>query len=102
MTKANITKMGGEVAEELKDASWDQRFAWIMKVKEEGNALVQQKDYEKSIDTYLKALCGLDFGKQSPDQEERVNRELKAPILNNIALCLIKQEKYQRSITMLD
>ena len=33
---------------------------------------------------------------------DRVAKDLKAPILNNIAMCLIKQGKYQRSNQMLD
>lgn len=42
-----------------------------------------------------------DAGEQK-EREIRVKRELKAPILNNIALCLIKQGKLQRANTMLD
>ena len=32
----------------------------------------------------------------------KVSRDLKAPVLNNIALCLNKQGKYQRAVAMLD
>ena len=31
---------------------------------------------------------------EQKEKDMRVNRELKAPILNNIALCLNKQGKY--------
>lgn len=40
--------------------------------------------------------------KEQKELDTRVKRELKAPILNNIALCLIKQGKIQRANTMLD
>ncbi len=51
---------------------------------------LKEQNYQDAVDIYLRALCGLDFGKQTPDQEERVNKELKAPVLNNLALCLMK------------
>ena len=58
----------------------------------------------------MRALCGMDFtsysikenAKEQKELDTRVKRELKAPILNNIALCLIKQGKIQRANTMLD
>lgn len=58
----------------------------------------------------MRALCGMDFSsysikenaKEQKELDTRVKRELKAPILNNIALCLIKQGKIQRANTMLD
>lgn len=54
--------MGSEVAEELKGKSWDERFSWVNKVKDQGNQLFKDHKFEEAVDTYLKALCGLDFG----------------------------------------
>ena len=51
----------------------------------------------------MAALCGIDFGdKISEDDKESVTKDLKAPILNNIALCMMKQKKYARANLMLD
>ena len=107
MTKVNIATMGADVANELRGKSWDERYAWILKIKDEGNVLFKAEKIAEAIDVYMKALCGMDFssydhGKDFKARELRVNKELKAPILNNIALCLNKQGKYQRAVTMLD
>lgn len=85
--------MGSEVAQELKGKGWQERYDWICTIKDEGNQLYKKGSLDQAIDTYLKALCGLDFGEQSKKQEECVNVELKAPILNNVAMCLMKQGK---------
>ncbi len=72
--------------------------------------MVKEDKIEAAIDEYMRALCGMDFSSYSikedngeqKERDTRVKRELKAPILNNIALCLIKQGKIQRANTMLD
>lgn len=53
---------------------------------------------------YLKAYCGITgfAGKQKEDDRESINKDLKGPILNNIAMCLIKQGKLQRALFYLD
>jgi tetratricopeptide (TPR) repeat protein len=51
----------------------------------------------------LACLCGFEFGKSiSNQQKEDVELKLKVPILNNLALCLMGQKKYERAIKMLD
>ena len=53
--------------------------------------MFRQLDYDKAIEVYMSALCGIDFGdKLSEDDKESVVKDLKAPILNNIALCMMK------------
>eukprot|EP00347_Sterkiella_histriomuscorum_P022036 403331911 len=95
--------MGTEVAAIIKGKSWDEQYDWVQSQKEEGNKLYKVEVFDQAIDAYMKALCGLDFGKdQTEDQVDRVSKDLKAPILNNIAMCLIKQGKFQRSNQMLD
>lgn len=86
----------------LKGKTWQERYDWIVGQKDETNKLFKSGVYDQAIDGYLKALCGLDFGKQTAEEEDRVNKELKAPILNNIAACLIKQGKLQRANIMLE
>ncbi|CDW76411.1 tpr domain containing protein [Stylonychia lemnae] len=102
LTQTNVQKLGQEVAIELSGKNWEEKYEWVNNQREEGNKIFKKGIYDQAIDTYLKALCGMDFGKQDEDQEERVNKDLKAPILNNIALCLIKQNKFMRSNQMLD
>jgi len=101
---------GAEVANELRGKSWEERYQWINQAKEKGNKMVKEEKIEAAIDEYMRALCGMDFSSYSikedngeqKERDTRVKRELKAPILNNIALCLIKQGKIQRANTMLD
>lgn len=38
--------VAAEVAEELKDKSWDERFDWITSIKDEGNKFVKTCEYE--------------------------------------------------------
>ena len=110
LTKVNVAQMGAQVANELRGKSYDDRFNWIMQVKDEGNKLFKEEKLDEAIDIYMKALCGLDFSSyeilESPQRQKekdlKVSRDLKAPILNNIALCLNKQGKYQRANAMLD
>ena len=101
LTKLNLSQVAAEVANEMRGKSWDDRFKWVHSIKEEGNKLFKQEKYDDAIDIYMKGLCGMDFSQydvktkeEQKDKDMRVNRELKAPILNNIALCLNKQGKY--------
>ena len=90
--------MGAEVANELRGQSWDQRYEWVVKIKEQGNLLFKSEKYSDAIDVYMKALCGMDFSQyetlSSPQKQKerdlKVSKDLKAPVLNNIALCLNK------------
>jgi tetratricopeptide (TPR) repeat protein len=110
LTKLNLQTTGAEVANELRGKSWEERYQWINQAKEKGNKMVKEDKIEAAIDEYMRALCGMDFSSYSikedngeqKERDTRVKRELKAPILNNIALCLIKQGKIQRANTMLD
>jgi hypothetical protein len=85
--------MGAEVANELRGSSWDNRVQWINKVKETGNQQFKEEKYNEAIDTYMRALCGMDFSsyeqladaKADKERELNVKRNLKAPVLNNIA-----------------
>lgn len=110
LTKVNIAQMGAEVANQLRGRTWDDRTSWINKMKDVGNLQFKSEKYDEAIETYMKALCGMDFSQYQPledakadkERELNVKRNLKAPILNNIAQCLIKQGKLQRASAMLD
>lgn len=45
---------------------------------------------------------GTDGKKVKKEDKEKINRELKVPVLNNLALCLINQGKFSRAIQMTD
>jgi hypothetical protein len=46
----------------------------------------------------MKGLCGLGFDKNiSKEDSQRVEIDLKVPILNNIAICLMKLNKFERA-----
>mgnify|MGYP000961346154 CR=1 FL=1 len=55
--------MGSKAAFELKDATYEQRCAWIERKKREGNELYKKGEYAEAIDVYTASLCGLDFPK---------------------------------------
>jgi hypothetical protein len=75
----------------LKGYTFEQRYDWINNKKEEGNKHFKAKEYDKAIEVYTSALCGFDFGNNlNEDDKESVNKDLMAPILNNMALCLMK------------
>ena len=94
--KSKVTQMGAEVATELHDATYEQRCTWIKEQKEIGNKLYQDKKIAEATDQYLRCLCGFDFSKKTTSKEERqkADRELKIPILNNMALCLMADQKF--------
>ena len=94
--------MGVEVAAELKDVDFDTRFKWVLDQKAEGNKAFGLKNYMGASDIYLKTLCGMDFKKPSKTDKEKINAELKVPVLNNLALCLINQKLFARAIQMTD
>ena len=95
--------MGEDAKSELEGKNWEERYDWILKQKEEGNKLYKAQSHQEALDVYLKSLCGFDFGSdQTREQQERVEKELKAPILNNMALCLMKQKKHQQANKILD
>jgi tetratricopeptide (TPR) repeat protein len=54
----------------------------------------------------LKAYCGIAGfkidKKTTAEDRESIDKDLKSPILNNIAMCLIKQGKIQRANFYLD
>jgi hypothetical protein len=50
----------------------------------------------------MEALCGMEFKHENKDQETQVKTKLKVPILNNIALCLLKKEEYAKSKVLLN
>jgi hypothetical protein len=49
------------VANELRGKTWDARFTWVTEVKDQGNKMFKEEKYELAIDTYMRALCGMDF-----------------------------------------
>lgn len=98
--KSKIAQMGMEVGRELYEASFDERCQWIKKEKEVGNKLYQEKKISEATDQYLRTLCGFDFKKTDATREQRqqVDLDLKVPVLNNMAMCLIADKKYQRAL----
>jgi hypothetical protein len=55
--------MGARAASQLKDATYDERCAWMEDKKDKGNQEFKKNQYAEAIDIYTEALCGLDFGK---------------------------------------
>jgi len=83
--------MATEAAEALMNATYEERCAWITKKKDEGNQLFKSNKLEEAIDAYMACLCGFDFKKAgaTKQQQKDANTNLKVPVLNNMALCLM-------------
>ena len=58
---ANQVNEVSKINEELKDYTFDQRYQWVKKHKDEGNQLYKEKLYGQALDKYLNALYGLNF-----------------------------------------
>ena len=97
--------MAAQVAGEIQGQSFTKRLEWIEEQKKKGNELFAAADFENAISQYIKALCGMDFKSfedVKPVQEKMVGIQLKIPILNNLSLCLQKQNHYERALDMLE
>ena len=66
--------------------------------------MVKENKLEEALDAYLKSLCGFSFKEDGVSKEtiHEKDVELKVPILNNMALCLIRSKKFDRALSMLD
>ena len=96
--------MGVDAANEIAGKSFDEKCEWIKNQKEIGNNLVKENKLEEALDAYLKSLCGFNFKDDGVSKETMTAKdvELKVPILNNMALCLIRMKRYDRALSMLD
>lgn len=96
--------MGVDAANELAGKSFEEKCEWIKIKKEIGNNFVKENKIEEALDTYLLSLCGFSFKDDDVTKEaiKEKDVELKVPILNNMALCLIRSKKYERALSMLD
>ena len=126
---AQKTKMGSmarEVTEDIFDQTYFERIKWIEDQRLKGNELFKKSDYALAIDEYMKCLCALDFssckGYIDPTTEAVKKRDegldkslwitkakegmaqiqMKVPVLNNMAQCLIRMDHHARAIDMLD
>lgn len=50
----------------------------------------------------MEALYGMNFQDQTIENEKKVNYELKVPLLNNMAICLLQVNEYKKVISMTD
>lgn len=91
-----------EVTEELKDATFEERYAWVEKHKDEGNTFYSEGKYGQALDKYLHALYGINFKDQTIEMEQKVNFGLKVPLLNNMSVCLLKVNEYKKVVAMTD
>jgi tetratricopeptide (TPR) repeat protein len=86
------------------EKAWEARFEWINQEKETGNAFFKDGRYQEAINQYIRAYCGSTgfSDKQNAEDSESIKKDIKSPLLNNIAMCLIKLGKLQRAIFFID
>jgi tetratricopeptide (TPR) repeat protein len=68
----------------------------------QGNDFYKEKQYGQALDKYLEALYGLNFQDQTIEMDKKVNFDLKVPLLNNMAICLLQVNEYKKVISMTD
>mmetsp|Transcript_5468 Transcript_5468/g.9256 ORF Transcript_5468/g.9256 Transcript_5468/m.9256 type:complete len:197 (-) Transcript_5468:455-1045(-) len=102
--KAKMQQMAADAMNELKGASFAERWKWTEAKKERGNELFKQGKVTEALDVYLMAMYGVEIGNKELSKEERseIEQKLKVPVLNNLALCLSNQHHFERAIQMLD
>jgi hypothetical protein len=70
-------------------------------MKEEGNKIFKEAKYPEAIFQYEKAMMGLGFKKTEmddfPDRQAKVKKELQAPLINNVAMCEMKQDHFDKA-----
>ncbi|XP_076233474.1 aryl-hydrocarbon-interacting protein-like 1 [Calliopsis andreniformis] len=87
--------------EEYEKESWqmteDEKLKSIPDIKEKGNALFKQKDYEGACNMYAKGIGLLEqlmLAEKPNDEEWLALNRLKIPLLLNYAQCKLLQKEY--------
>jgi len=106
---AQQTKMQGmalEVIEATRGQTLAERLAWINEQRKKGNERFGAGEYDAAVDEYMRCLCALDFksckGGVSEDQAKMGDVQMKIPVLNNMAQCMIKKDLAERANDLLD
>lgn len=55
-----------DIAESLKDYTWEERYEWIHQKRLKGNRLFAKSKYDEAIKAYMDALMGLDLQCKPP------------------------------------
>ncbi len=90
-----------EISNELKDYSFEERFHWMLQKKLQGNRQFQKGNYPEALDIYMDTMFGL-AEYPEPERNKKINFELKVPLLNNIAACMLSQKNYSASLNIID
>ena len=104
--KTKVQGMALEVVEATRDQSFAERIAWINDQRKRGNERFGAAEYDAALDEYMKCLCALDFksckDEVSEDQAKMADVQMKVPVLNNMAQCMIKKDLAERANDLLD
>lgn len=72
--KTRITNMANEIASEVAMQTFAQRVKWIEERRQVGNNLFKESKYEEALNTYMTALCALDFKSCSEEVTEEQDK----------------------------
>ena len=93
--------MASEIYEATKDQTFQDRIKWINNQRALGNDKFKVENYDAALDEYMKCLCALDFktctDKVEETQAKMADVQMKVPVLNNMAQCMIKKELWERA-----
>ncbi|CAD8087925.1 unnamed protein product [Paramecium sonneborni] len=90
-----------ELANMLKDLSWDDRYEWLLYQKNKGNKLFYQQQYDRAIQVYYEMALGLDL-KNTEERNEIMKQDFQYPIIFNLALCYKKKKDYEKASQFYD
>lgn len=81
--------------------SFDEKFAEIKQLKEEGNKFFKDKNYEQAKDRYAQCIDGLNsLGDTSTDEQRSHLFEQTVSCHNNMGICLLRLQRYSDCFNM--
>ena len=99
MNQAKMAQKSQQVANILRNYSFNERYEWVSQRKAKGNRLFGKDKYDEAIDAYLEALlgCGQD---SDPENTKKLVTNLKLPSMNNIIVCLTEKGEYNKAVSI--
>lgn len=106
MAMADFQSKLKQAAVQVEKLQPEQKMEWAINQRKKGNDLFSHANYKEAMDVYLTCLVAMDTestnknvnnstafnnnGNLSSEYKERVDRELKLPVLLNLSACTLK------------
>jgi len=97
MGRAMTQRRLGAVANHVQGMSRDQKLAFALSLKEQGNELYAERQFEEAARVYNDSLCALDLDGSAEEKAEAASK-LQLPVCTNLAACTIEMACYTRTV----